>query len=104
MLRRMSYSWQSTSAAPAAAPGIDTSIGGGGVAGERSRVQALARRLPRPELSALMALAALLNLWALGRNGWANDYYSAAVRSMSTSWHDFLYRARKNRRIPRVPS
>jgi 4-amino-4-deoxy-L-arabinose transferase-like glycosyltransferase len=25
------------------------------------------------------------------RNGWANDYYSAAVRSMSTSWHNFLY-------------
>ncbi|HEX8715078.1 MAG TPA: glycosyltransferase family 39 protein, partial [Solirubrobacteraceae bacterium] len=87
----MSHSWQSTSAAPAAAPGIDTSIGGGGVAGERPRVQALARRLPRPELSALIALAALLNLWALGRNGWANDYYSAAVRSMSSSWHDFVF-------------
>ncbi|HEY1834551.1 MAG TPA: glycosyltransferase family 39 protein [Solirubrobacteraceae bacterium] len=38
-----------------------------------------------------MALAAILNLWALSRNGWANDYYAAAVRSMSTSWHDFLY-------------
>ena len=23
--------------------------------------------------------------------GWANDYYSAAVRSMSSSWHNFLY-------------
>ncbi|MGN6871357.1 MAG: ArnT family glycosyltransferase, partial [Solirubrobacteraceae bacterium] len=23
--------------------------------------------------------------------GWANTYYSAAVRSMSTSWHDFLF-------------
>jgi 4-amino-4-deoxy-L-arabinose transferase-like glycosyltransferase len=33
----------------------------------------------------------VLNLWALGQNGWANQYYSAAVRSMSTSWHDFLY-------------
>ncbi|MFL5841045.1 MAG: ArnT family glycosyltransferase, partial [Thermoleophilaceae bacterium] len=29
--------------------------------------------------------------WALGRNGWANEYYSAAVRSMSSSWHNFLY-------------
>ena len=36
-------------------------------------------------------LAAVLNLWALSLNGWANDYYSAAVRSMSTSWHAFLY-------------
>jgi 4-amino-4-deoxy-L-arabinose transferase-like glycosyltransferase len=32
-----------------------------------------------------------LNLWALSRNGWANAYYAAAVRSMSTSWHDFLF-------------
>jgi 4-amino-4-deoxy-L-arabinose transferase-like glycosyltransferase len=38
-----------------------------------------------------MALAAILNLWALSRNGWANDYYSAAVRSMSSSWHNFLF-------------
>lgn len=47
--------------------------------------------LPRPELAALMVLAALLDLWALGQNGWANEYYSAAVRSMSSSWHNFLF-------------
>jgi 4-amino-4-deoxy-L-arabinose transferase-like glycosyltransferase len=47
--------------------------------------------LPRPELAALLVLAAVLNLWALDQNGWANDYYSAAVRSMSSSWHNFLY-------------
>ncbi len=47
--------------------------------------------LPRPELAVLLVLAALLYLWALSRNGWANDYYSAAVRSMAGSWHDFLY-------------
>ena len=40
-----------------------------------------------------MALAALLNLWALSRNGWANEYYSAAVRSMTQSWHNFLFGA-----------
>ncbi len=33
----------------------------------------------------------MLNLWNLGINAWANTYYSAAVRSMSTSWHDFLF-------------
>jgi 4-amino-4-deoxy-L-arabinose transferase-like glycosyltransferase len=38
-----------------------------------------------------MAFAAVLNLWALSRNGWANEYYSAAVRSMSSSWHNFLF-------------
>jgi hypothetical protein len=92
MLARMSYSWQSTSAAPTvSAPAIDTSIRGAGVPRERPRPSALARRLPRAELSALIALAALLNLWALSRNGWANDYYSAAVRSMSASWHNFLF-------------
>jgi 4-amino-4-deoxy-L-arabinose transferase-like glycosyltransferase len=45
----------------------------------------------RPELLGVMALAAALNLWALSRNGWANEYYAAAVRSMSSSWHDFLF-------------
>ncbi len=38
-----------------------------------------------------LALAALLNLWGLSTNGWTNTFYSAAVRSMSTSWHDFLF-------------
>ncbi len=44
-----------------------------------------------PELLALLGLTAVLNLWDLSINGWANTYYSAAVRSMSTSWHDFLF-------------
>jgi 4-amino-4-deoxy-L-arabinose transferase-like glycosyltransferase len=55
----------------------------------RGRLRAVS--LPRPELAVLLALAALLYLWALSKNGWANDYYSAAVRSMAGSWHDFLY-------------
>ena len=33
----------------------------------------------------------MLNLWALDANGWANEYYSAAVRSMSGSWNAFLF-------------
>jgi 4-amino-4-deoxy-L-arabinose transferase-like glycosyltransferase len=47
--------------------------------------------LPRPELDALLVLAAVLNLWALDTNGLANEYYSAAVRSMSESWNAFLF-------------
>jgi 4-amino-4-deoxy-L-arabinose transferase-like glycosyltransferase len=60
---------------------------------QRPRLATWARTLqaPRPELIALLALAGVLNLWALSRNGWANDYYSAAVRSMSSSWHNFLF-------------
>ena len=54
-----------------------------------ARLRALSR--PRPELLGLLALAAVLNIWALGQNGWANEYYSAAVRSMASSWHNFLY-------------
>jgi 4-amino-4-deoxy-L-arabinose transferase-like glycosyltransferase len=57
----------------------------------RTRVRTFAVRAPRPELIGLIALAGVLNLWALSRNGWANDYYSAAVRSMSSSWHNFLF-------------
>jgi 4-amino-4-deoxy-L-arabinose transferase-like glycosyltransferase len=55
----------------------------------RERLRSLP--LPRPELAALLVLAAVLDLWALGQNGWANEYYSAAVRSMAGSWHNFLY-------------
>lgn len=58
-----------------------------------SWVQRLAATLGRaaPEVVLLAGLAAVLNLWALSRNGYANDYYAAAVRSMSVSWHDFLF-------------
>jgi 4-amino-4-deoxy-L-arabinose transferase-like glycosyltransferase len=51
------------------------------------------RSLPhvRPELAGLLLLSGLLYLWALGQNGFANEYYSAAVRAMSSSWHAFLY-------------
>ena len=45
----------------------------------------------RPELALLLLIAGVLNLWGLSENGWANEYYSAAVRSMSSSWHAFLY-------------
>lgn len=59
----------------------------------RPAAVAAARRLrvPRPELVALAALAGVLNLWALGRNGWANEYYAAAVRTMASDWHAFLF-------------
>jgi 4-amino-4-deoxy-L-arabinose transferase-like glycosyltransferase len=56
----------------------------------RARTRAALRRV-RPELVALLALTAVLNLWDLSRNGWANGYYAAAVRSMAGSWHNFLY-------------
>jgi 4-amino-4-deoxy-L-arabinose transferase-like glycosyltransferase len=67
--------------APAAAPSPDSAA--------VPRWRSLARM--RPELALLVLIAAVLNLWGLSENGWANEYYSAAVRSMSSSWHAFLY-------------
>jgi 4-amino-4-deoxy-L-arabinose transferase-like glycosyltransferase len=57
----------------------------------RSRARSLSLPAIAPELGGLLLLAAVLYLWALNRNGFANEYYSAAVRSMSTNWHAFLY-------------
>ncbi len=59
------------------------------IAGRLAQPLAAVRRAP--EIGGLLGLSALLNLWALGRNGWANTYYSAAVRSMAASWHNFLF-------------
>ena len=56
-----------------------------------ARPRALTLPRVKPELLGLLVLAAVLNLWALDQNGWANQYYSAAVRSMASSWHAFLY-------------
>jgi 4-amino-4-deoxy-L-arabinose transferase-like glycosyltransferase len=93
----VSFSWQtrplvspSTSLAPVGQMPRSRRFAAGGAWRLRARERA-ARLAPRPELAALMGLGGLLNLWALSRNGWANPYYSAAVRSMSSSWHDFLF-------------
>ncbi|MFI6662474.1 glycosyltransferase family 39 protein [Streptomyces sp. NPDC050523] len=42
-------------------------------------------------LGAVLVLAAVLYGWALGSLGWANSYYSAAVKSMGKSWTNFLF-------------
>jgi 4-amino-4-deoxy-L-arabinose transferase-like glycosyltransferase len=41
--------------------------------------------------AAILLLAAGLRLWRLDQNGYDNEYYAAAVRSMAASWHAFLY-------------
>src|SRR3954454_4549147 len=62
----------------------DTSLRGR----ERSAPRALS--LPRPELVLLLAVACVLNLWGLSRNGWADDSCAGGVRAMAHSWHAFL--------------
>ncbi|MCL2770145.1 MAG: glycosyltransferase family 39 protein, partial [Solirubrobacterales bacterium] len=42
-------------------------------------------------LGAVAALAAILNTWSLDQNGFANTFYSAGVKSMLLSWHNFFY-------------
>ncbi len=39
----------------------------------------------------MLALSAVLNLNKLSQNGYANIFYSAGVRSMLRSWHNFLF-------------
>jgi len=39
----------------------------------------------------ILLLAAALRLYRLDQNGYDNEYYSAAVRSMAESWHALLY-------------
>jgi 4-amino-4-deoxy-L-arabinose transferase-like glycosyltransferase len=56
-----------------------------------ARPRARSISIPYPELLGLLVVAAVLNLWGLSQNGFANTYYSGAVRSMASSWHAFLY-------------
>jgi len=44
-------------------------------------------------LAGVVLLALALRLWALDQNGYGNEYYSAGVRSMLTSWHNLFYNA-----------
>jgi 4-amino-4-deoxy-L-arabinose transferase-like glycosyltransferase len=54
----------------------------------RSSTAAIAQRLA---LVAVLALSAVLNTHRLAQNGYANIFYSAGVKSMLGSLHDFLY-------------
>jgi 4-amino-4-deoxy-L-arabinose transferase-like glycosyltransferase len=79
---------------PAPAPPAAPSTPAGDVAGDGppSRSADLRRRARglAPEAAVLVG-AAVLGLWALGQNGTGNNYYGAAVRSMTGSLHDFLF-------------
>ena len=62
-----------------------------------SRVRRLLRgpetdpRWARPALLGLLTLTAILYLWDLTRNGWANDFYAAAVQAGTKSWKAFFF-------------
>jgi 4-amino-4-deoxy-L-arabinose transferase-like glycosyltransferase len=48
-------------------------------------------RWVRPALLAVLALTAALYTVALSRNGWANDFYAAAVQAGTKSWKAFFF-------------
>lgn len=59
----------------------------------RARRLALARALSPAHLAlvAILALSAVLNTVRLGQNAWGNTFYSAGVKSMLLSLHNFFF-------------
>ena len=55
------------------------------------RLSALLRRRHRLMLGLILLLAAFTNFYQLQQEGFANLYYSAAIRSMLESWHNFFF-------------
>jgi 4-amino-4-deoxy-L-arabinose transferase-like glycosyltransferase len=47
----------------------------------------------RMSLGIILLLAAFLNFYQLDREGYANSYYAAAIKSMSLNWHNFFFAA-----------
>jgi 4-amino-4-deoxy-L-arabinose transferase-like glycosyltransferase len=66
----------------------DGSLGQEATAPSRPLPRVRARHLA---LGAVLALSAVLNTYRLSRNGWANAFYSAGVKSMLRSLHNFLF-------------
>jgi 4-amino-4-deoxy-L-arabinose transferase-like glycosyltransferase len=77
----------SSTSPPATAPGL-AELGREPTARERGRVRLAPQHLA---LAGVLALSAVLNVDKLAQNGYANIFYSAGVRSMLRSWHNFLF-------------
>jgi 4-amino-4-deoxy-L-arabinose transferase-like glycosyltransferase len=66
----------------------------GAPADERQRSLRATLERVHPQYAALagiLALSAILNTHRLAQNGYANTFYSAGVRSMLKSWHNFFF-------------
>ncbi|MDB5077297.1 MAG: glycosyltransferase family 39 protein, partial [Chloroflexi bacterium] len=55
------------------------------------RLAQLALFWPRVGLGLILLLSAALELIGLANEGYANSYYSAGIKSMLTSWHNFFF-------------
>jgi 4-amino-4-deoxy-L-arabinose transferase-like glycosyltransferase len=78
-----------TSTQPGAAPPYRPSRFGHG--GRLLRARPDDPAWARPALLGLLVCAGLLYLVGLGRNGWANEFYAAAVQAGTKSWKAFLF-------------
>jgi len=72
-------------------PGHATGGPGAGRARRLLRGPQADPRWARPALFGLLALTAVLYLWDLTGNGWANDFYAAAVQAGTKSWKAFFF-------------
>jgi 4-amino-4-deoxy-L-arabinose transferase-like glycosyltransferase len=72
---------------PATAPGF-AELGREPIEQERGRARLAPAHLA---LAGVLALSAVLNLNKLAQNGYANIFYSAGVKSMLRSWHNFVF-------------
>ena len=71
----------------AAAPSRSTSAAPAWLA----RLRAFWAPRRRQALALILLLAAFCDFYALQRNGYANLYYAATIRSMLESWHNFFF-------------
>jgi 4-amino-4-deoxy-L-arabinose transferase-like glycosyltransferase len=67
-------------------PALSTSRGPGRLRRAASRLQ-----WHHLALVGVLALSAVLNTYKLSQNGYANIFYSAGVKSMLRSWHNFFF-------------
>jgi 4-amino-4-deoxy-L-arabinose transferase-like glycosyltransferase len=77
-----------------ARPGPATAPGGSSSRGRLARLLRGPRSDPRwgrPALLGLLVLTAALYMIGLDRNGWANDFYAAAVQAGTKSWKAFFF-------------
>ncbi len=72
---------------PAAAPGT-AALGREPLERDRGRARLAPEHLA---LAGVLALSAVLNVNKLSQNGYANIFYSAGVKSMLRSWHNFVF-------------
>jgi 4-amino-4-deoxy-L-arabinose transferase-like glycosyltransferase len=78
-----------TPPAPAASAPLEPEIAPG--AGRWRRLLAARAHSQQLALAGVLALSALLNTHRLAQNGYANIFYSAAVKSMLRSFHNFVF-------------